>query len=261
MARVVFVKASNQLPLVTVVIPSFNQGKFLERALVSVIEQDVAKEIIVMDGGSEDGSVAIIKRYQHEITYWQSNEDGGQANAINVGMAYGSAPFVCWLNSDDMFMPNGLARLVSELDSDFNSPAVYGKCWHIDEQDKKVAPYLSFKFNKVLLANYCFIAQPATLIRRECWEAVNGLNENFNYAMDYDLWLRLFNQYDKLRYVKTFCAANRLHGDTKTHNGIEAHYKESMDAVKQAFGYIPIKWTVALPIMRVVRKLASLRYK
>jgi len=255
------VTGSTKPPLVTVVVPSFNQGKFLERALQSVIQQDVSKEIIVMDGGSSDESVDIIKQYQQHITYWQSKKDGGQANAINAGMVHGRAPFVCWLNSDDIFMPNGLSTLLSELEVDFDAPAVYGKCWHIDEQDKKVAPYLSFKFSKALLANYCFIAQPATLVRRECWEAVGGLNENFNYAMDYDFWLRLYKQYGKLKYVRTFCAANRLHSDTKTHNFVEMHYKESMDAVNQAFGYIPIKWTMALPIMRVVRKLASIRYR
>lgn len=254
-------KNGNQVPLVNVVIPSFNQGEFLERALLSVIQQNVAKEIIVMDGGSTDDSVDIIRRYQHHIMYWQSREDGGQASAINAGMAYGNAPFVCWLNSDDMFLPNGLATLLSELQSHPDSPAVYGKCWHIDEHDKKVAPYLSFKFNKVLLANYCFIAQPATLIRRECWEALNGLEERFNYAMDYDFWLRLYSQYGALGYVKTFCAANRLHGDTKTHNGIDAHYAESMEAVNNVFGSIPLKWKVAQPLMRVVRKIASLRYK
>ena len=254
-------KTSGQAPLVTVVIPSFNQSEFLERALLSVIQQDVAKEIIVMDGGSIDGSVEIIKRYQHHIAYWQSKRDGGQANAINVGMLHGSAPFVCWLNSDDMFLPNGLKTLLLELQSNIDSPAVYGKCWHINEQDKKVAPYLSFQFNKVLLANYCFIAQPATLIRRKCWEALNGLEERFNYAMDYDFWLRLYSEYGKFKYVKTFCAANRLHGDTKTHNGIDAHYAESIEAVNNAFNYIPLKWKVALPLMRLVRKIASLRYK
>lgn len=252
---------STKQPLVTVVIPSFNQGKFLERALQSVIQQDISKEIIVMDGGSSDESVDIIKRYQQHIAYWQSEKDGGQANAINAGIVRGSAPFVCWLNSDDMFMPNGLAVLLSQLEIDFEAPMVYGKCWHIDEQDKKVAPYLSFQFSKALLANYCFIAQPATLIRRECWEAVGGLNERFDYAMDYDLWLRLYKHYGRLKYVRTFCAANRLHGDTKTHNGVEEHYKESMEAVNQAFGYIPVKWAVALPVMRVVRKLTSIRYK
>lgn len=254
-------KTSNTPPLVTVVIPSFNQGEFLERALQSVIKQDVAKEIIVMDGGSADDSVQIIERYEKEITYWQSEKDGGQASAINAGMAHGSAPFVCWLNSDDIFLPDGLNTLLSVLQNDYVVPAVYGKCWHIDEQDKKLAPYLSFQFRKALLANYCFIAQPASLIKRECWEALNGLDERFNYAMDYDLWLRLFMQYGKLKYVKTYCAANRLHGDTKTHNGVEAHYAESMKAVNQSFGYIPIKWKLALPVMKVVRRLASLRYK
>lgn len=251
---------TDSAPLITVVIPSFNQGLFLERAILSVLAQDIDKEIVVIDGGSTDNSVDIIKRYQSYITYWHSRPDNGQADAINQGISKGTAPFVCWLNSDDAFLNGGLVRMYQALRNNTSVPVLYAKCWHIDENDKKIAPYLSFPFSRSLLANYCFIGQPATLIRRSCWEKVNGLDESFHYAMDYDLWLRLYNLFGDFIYLREYCSANRLHNQTKTHNGIDLHYKESIRAVKQAFNYVPLKWYVALPIMRIVRKLAALRY-
>ena len=248
-------------PLITVVVPSYNQGVFLDRTLESVFAQDLPLEVMVMDGGSTDNSVDIIKRWESKLTYWRSAPDDGQAQAINEGVSLGSAPFVCWLNSDDVYLENGLSDLYSLLSVHSSYPAVYVKCWHINEQDKKVAPYLSFPFNKTLLANYCFIAQPATLIRRECWEQVGGLDESFDFAMDYDLWLRLYCRFGALGYTSKYCAANRLHKDTKTHNGLQRHYAESMKAVERAYGYVPVKWKLALPLMKVVRWAASFRYK
>lgn len=249
------------MPKVTVVVPSYNQGQFLERTLTSIFAQPVPMEVYVMDGGSTDGSVDIIRRWEDKLTYWRSAPDSGQACAINEGVALGSAPYVCWLNSDDMYLAHGLKDLLDALEVQPQMPAAYGKCWHVDEVDKKVAPYISFPFNKRLLANYCYIAQPATLIRRDCWNEIGGLDESLNYAMDYDLWLRLFQKFGELAYISAFCAANRLHKDTKTHNGLKAHYAESIFAVKRVFGYVPIKWKLAFPIMKVVRFFASFRYR
>ena len=102
-------------PLVTVVVPSFNQGQFLDAALTSIFDQNVAVEVFVMDGGSTDNSVDVIEKWESRLAGWVSAPDEGQAAAINSGMAQGTAPYVCWLNSDDWLLHNGLQQLVNAL--------------------------------------------------------------------------------------------------------------------------------------------------
>src|SRR5690242_17631965 len=98
--------------LITVAVPSFNQGRYLEKALESLFQQDVPIEVYVLDGGSSDDSVDVIKRWEHKLSGWRSHPDQGQAAAINEGISSGKAPYVGWLNSDDWLLPGGLSRLV-----------------------------------------------------------------------------------------------------------------------------------------------------
>ena len=99
-------------PVVTIVVPSFNQGQFLDDALSSIFSQNVPVEVFVLDGGSSDNSVEIICKWKHKIAGWRSHADKGQAASINEGILQGNAPYVCWLNSDDWFLPGGLANLL-----------------------------------------------------------------------------------------------------------------------------------------------------
>ncbi|HEY9041764.1 MAG TPA: glycosyltransferase family 2 protein [Rheinheimera sp.] len=241
---------------VTVVIPSFNQGNFLEDAIKSVLAQRVNCELIIMDGGSSDESLQVIKKYEPYLHYWQSEPDGGQANAINLGVAKGKAPYVCWLNSDDFFYPDMLSGLVSEAEKYPGASFVYGRAWNVSQNKKKRNPYLSFAFNYTLLRNYCFICQPATLIPRQHWQTANGVDSKLNLAFDYDLWFRLYRLFGKPRYVREFIAANRMHQYTKTNNNLDAHYAESVAVVKQHTGSAPIKWFLMKPVMRCIRLLA-----
>ncbi len=229
-------------PLITVVVPSFNQGQFLEDALISIFAQNLPLEVFVMDGGSSDNSVEIIKKYQHRLSGWRSHKDNGQSAAINEGIALGSAPYVCWLNSDDFYYENGLLQLFNVLKASKTSPAVYGKCWTTNSAGNKTIPYITLPFTPYLLANYCFICQPGTLIRRDAWEAVGGLNVSLHMAMDYDLWWKLFKNFGKLNYCKQFVAATRVHENTKTANNKEQHYHESQAIVLQNWGSLPYKW-------------------
>jgi glycosyltransferase involved in cell wall biosynthesis len=247
-------------PTVTVVVPSYNQGHFLDAALASIFTQTIPVEVYVMDGGSTDNSVDVIKKWSHRLAGWQSQADNGQGAAINAGIKLGKAPYVCWLNSDDIFLDCGLENLVASLENS-KAPVAYGQCWHIDENGHRVIRYLTLPFSRWALANYCFIAQPSTLIKREVWESLGGLNETLEFAMDFDLWWKCYLYAGDFVYVRTFCAANRLHKDTKTHNNIESHYAESMQIVAKHHGGIPIKWRLGLPIMKVVRRIAALRYR
>jgi len=108
-----------------------------------------------------------------------------------------------------------------------------------------------------LLANYCFIPQPSTLVRRSAWESVGGLDETFEFAMDYELWWKLYMQFGKFDYCSTFVSANRMHSLTKTHNNVDLHYSESVTVVRKYYGRVPLKWKVMLPIMRFFRRAVS----
>lgn len=251
--------ALSEQPLITIVVPSFNQGQFLESALESIFSQCFSVEVFVMDGGSNDASLDVIKRWESKLSGWRSHKDNGQAAAINEGIANGSAEFVLWLNSDDLLVPGALKRMYEALKLCETSPFVYGKATNVNEIGVKRSSYLTFGFNRWLFANYCFVCQPATLIRRKCWEQLGGLNEELQMALDYDLWWRLINSFGPPRYLKERCAANRVHQETKTQNRVDEHYKESINVVKKHYGSVPLKWVLLLPIMKIIRKIQNYR--
>jgi GT2 family glycosyltransferase len=131
----------------------------------------------------------------------------------------------------------------------------------VSELGKKVFPYLTVPFSPRLFANFCFIAQPATLIKRSAWETGGGLNEDLQMAFDYDLWWRLFSAFGEPLYCREFVAATRVHKDTKTTNHTEVHYRESIEVVKHYRGKVPFKWQLALPVMKMARGLSKLCFK
>lgn len=134
-------------PLVTIAVPSFNQGRFLDEALASIFQQEVPVEVFVLDGGSSDNSLEIIRKWEHRLAGWRSHADDGQAAAINEGIAQGRAPYVCWLNSDDWFLPGGLTKLVSELEARTDASAVYGRSWNVVQKTGKRYPVWVEPFN------------------------------------------------------------------------------------------------------------------
>jgi GT2 family glycosyltransferase len=234
-------------PLVTVVIPSYNHGRFLAAALKSVIDQSVAVEAIVVDGGSTDNSLEVIKKFESSLFWWRCFKDEGQAAAINEGMAKGKASYVCWLNSDDLLLPDGLFKMIKTLENYPSAPAAYGKCIVIDKKGQKKKEYWTARFTEKHLANRCFIAQPATLIRRSAWEQVGGLDEKLHMSLDYDLWWRLYKYIGPLQYLENVVAATRYHSDTKTNTFRRSHYRESMKVVRKYYGSLPLKWYLAWP--------------
>lgn len=234
-------------PLVTVVVPSYNQGQFLNDALMSIFEQNVPVEVFLLDGGSTDNSIEIINQWQHRLSAWRSHRDNGQASAINEGVAMGRAPFVCWLNSDDLLLPSALENLLNAIRNYPDVPAVYGRAWSLVEKNEKKYPVWVEPFNVDRLAVRCIISQPATLIRRSAWEAVGGVNEGLHMVMDYDLWWRLFKQAGPLQFIDEFVAINREHEDTKTKTKRHLHYQEAIQIVRKHYGNVPLKWYVAQP--------------
>lgn len=234
-------------PLVTIAVPSFNQGQFLDDALTSIFQQEVAVEVFVLDGGSSDNSLEVIHKWEHRLAGWRSHADGGQAAAINEGIAQGSAPYVCWLNSDDWFLPGGLATLARGLKVHPNVPAVYGRSWNVVHETGKRYQVWVEPFNERRLALRCIISQPATLIRRSAWESVGGVDAKLHMAMDYELWWHLFKQAGPLLFLDDVVAVNREHDATKTKTQRRRHYLEAMKVVRKYHGHVPLKWWLAQP--------------
>lgn len=246
-------------PLITVAVPSLDQGEFLEEALVSIFSQDLPIEVILVDGGSKDNTLAIIEKWSDKLTWWRSHADKGQPAAINEAISLGRAPYVCWLNSDDIFLPGGLQKLLNRLRLSCDSPLVYGNCRKITKTNQYISDYPVRRFSKRRLAVSCCIAQPATLIRRSAWEAVGGLNEDLHLAFDYDFWWKLYNEMGSFDYFPEPVAIARMHSEAKsTKYNVEQTY-EAMQIVKNYYGRIPLRWYVQLNYCNRARKKVRVR--
>jgi GT2 family glycosyltransferase len=234
-------------PLITIAVPSYNQGRYLDAALASIFNQDIPVEVFVADGGSVDNSVDVIMVWKDKLTGWRSYRDDGQAAAINESIAKGKAPFVCWLNSDDFFLPNALTHLLQVLERLPDVPAVYGKAWNLIEKTQARRPVWVEPFSERRLALRCIISQPATLIRRSAWERVGGVDDKLHMSMDYDLWWRLFKTVGPLYFADEYIAVNREHAATKTKTQRRLHYREAIAVVRKHHGHVPLKWWLAQP--------------
>lgn len=159
---------------VTIVIPSLNQGAFLEQALASIFAQDIAVDVRLMDAGSTDCTRQIIERWSARLSRWRSAPDHGQAWAINEGLRGARSRFVTWLNADDCYVPGGLRSLVQGLDARPGAAFAYGQARLIEEDGTPRGSYHVEPWNVDRFARRCFVSQPAALIRRECWKRSAG---------------------------------------------------------------------------------------
>jgi glycosyltransferase involved in cell wall biosynthesis len=234
-----------ELPLVTIVTPSYNQGRFIEETILSVLNQDYPSiEHIIMDGGSTDQTLDILRKYENRIT-WYSEKDEGQSDAINKGLRMAKGEILAYLNSDDTYLPGAITRAVEYLTAENrHSPLVYGEGYFINADGAIIAPYPTESFDFQRLAETCFICQPTTFWKRDVIETIGLFDENLHYAMDYDYWIRVAKQYGMLGYIHEYLANSRVYQETKTMSKrFEAH-NEILKVIKKHYGKgnIPIKW-------------------
>lgn len=207
----------NRLPLVSIVTPSFNQASFLEATICSVLEQDYPNlEYYVMDGGSTDGSLAIIQKYANRLAGWVCDPDKGQTDAINKGFARARGEVFAWLNSDDMYEPSAVTAAVEFLQQHQDVGLVYGDANFIDEQGRIIGHFPAAQTDyRHLRRGYVHIPQQAAFFRASLWHDVGPLDPSFYFAMDYDLWVRLSAR-ASVQYVPQTWANFRLHTRGKT---------------------------------------------
>lgn len=205
--------------LVSIITPSFNQAPFLERTIQSVLAQTHTDiEYIIIDGGSTDGSMDIIKRYADagKLAHWVSEPDQGQTEAINKGFALAKGEVLAWLNSDDTLEPQAVAEAVAYLREHPEVGMVYGDANFIDTNGDIIGKFPARQTDYDLLRQgYVHVAQQSSFFRAELWRKVGPLDPTFYFAMDYDLWVRLA-RLAPLVYLPRLWANFRLHGDAKT---------------------------------------------
>jgi FkbM family methyltransferase len=221
---------SRPLPLVSVVTPSLNQGRYLEATIRSVMEQDYPRiEHIVVDGGSTDETLDILRR--HEQVRWVSEPDRGQAHALNKGFALARGDVLGWINADDVYLPGAIAAAVEVL-RDSGCALVHGGWSQIDENGAVLHEIQPVPFDyRLQLEVRNGVAQPGVLFTREALEAVGGIDESYRYAMDYDLWLKIGARFE-VRHVDRILAAYRLHPESKTVAEAEGFWPETWRAAR-----------------------------
>jgi glycosyltransferase involved in cell wall biosynthesis len=216
-----------ELPLVSIVTPSLNQGRFIEDTVKSVLGQDYPRiEYLVVDGGSTDGTLAILARYDGALR-WVSEPDAGQGAAINKGASRTSGEILAWLNSDDVYEPQAVSAAVDFLRRHPEIALVYGDATHIDALGREIGPcaYVEPANLHRLIHEVDYIVQPAAFFRRSVFVAVGGLDESLRFTLDYDLWLKIGRRFP-MAYLPRKLARYRLTGENKTTLGRFDRFEE-----------------------------------
>ena len=227
---------------IAIVTPSYNQGRFLRRTIESVVSQDVdGLEYMVVDGGSDDESVEILRGYGERLS-WVSEKDRGQAHAVNKGITATRAPVIGWLNSDDVYCASALKRVLEEFAERPEIDVLYGKAMHIDENDGVLAPYPTEPWNIARLMETCFICQPAVFFRRRVVEQWGALDETLHYAMDYEYWIRLGRGGAQFLYLDEVLAGSRMYPQNKTLGSRLEVHAEINDMLRNSLGRVPDGW-------------------
>jgi len=224
-----------ELPQITIVTPSYNQAEYLESTLMSVLNQGYRNlEYIVMDGGSTDGSVEIIRRYAHRLAHWESGPDQGQADAINRGFERGTGEILGWINSDDIMLPGCLHKVARWFVDHPDDEWVVGGTVYIDGEGKPIRGHRipaiccdlarPITLNSLLFYGGAF-SQPASFWRRTAYQAVGRLDASYDFAMDYQFYLRLASRRPS-GHLPEYLACYRFHAKTKTSTMQQVRWSE-----------------------------------
>jgi glycosyltransferase involved in cell wall biosynthesis len=231
----------NPLPLVSIVTPTFQMAHFLEETIQSVLSQDYPNiEYIVMDGGSTDGTLELLRRYEGRLA-WVSQADNGQADAINKGFQLARGEYFAFLNADDTYLPGAISAAVKALNADPEAGAVYGEAYYTRQDGSVISPYPTEPYDYARLGHLCYICQPASLMRASAFRAVGMLDPSLHLTLDYDLWLRIAKRHPLVK-IDQYLATSRMHDDNKTLSQRAVTFREVIQITRRHRGYVPLNW-------------------
>jgi GT2 family glycosyltransferase len=210
--------APDPAPTISIVTPSFEQGRFLDRTIYSVVSQRYpALEYVVQDGGSNDGTLEVLRRFEPLLSAWRSEPDAGQADAVNRGFRETHGELMAWLNSDDLLLPGSLAYVARYFAEHPDVDVVYGHRLMIDENDGQIGAWVLPRHDDAVLTLADYIPQETLFWRRRVWDEAGGtVDSTFGYALDWDLLLRFRQVGAKMVRLPRFLGAFRIHSEQKT---------------------------------------------
>lgn len=251
---------NGNLPKISIITPSFNQGQFIERTIKSVLNQKYPNlEYIIVDGGSTDGTLKILNKYSSKLR-WVSEKDNGQTDAINKGIRMSTGNILAYLNSDDVYEPGALQIIADYFMNNPEAMLVYGKGRHIDKNDKYIEDYPSKPTDYLGLHPTCSICQPTAFWRKELIEEVGYFDTKLKYAMDYDYWIRVSIKYP-LNYIYKYLGSTRFYKETKTSGQRPKVHREIIDVQKRYYSHVHANWILALIHARLEKNDRSTVYK
>ncbi|MBN7774051.1 glycosyltransferase family 2 protein [Clostridium aminobutyricum] len=252
----------SELPLVSIVTPSYNQGKFIRATIDSVLNQDYTNiEYIVVDGGSTDETLEILKEYGDKIK-WVSEPDKGQADAVNKGISSANGDIIGWLNSDDTYIGNSISLMVQYFLDDPSVQMIYGQGVYTDKKGDKICDYPTEDFSEARLAEICYICQPTAFFKKEAAIRCGLLDVNCDMCMDYDLWLRMVNKGVKVKCVADYIATSRTYKENKTSTRQIDSCREACGLIYKYYRYVPIGWIYGYSkeLQKKQRQIKFIRY-
>ena len=230
---------------ITVVTPSYNQGEFIKRTIDSVLSQGIEDlEYIVMDGGSSDETVDILKSYGDKII-WKSEKDKGQTDAVNKGIRESHGEIIGWLNSDDVYYPGAIKKVLDFFEKNPEINIVYGNANHIRKDDSIIGEYSTEDFDYERLTDICFICQPALFFRKKIVDKYGYLDDTLQYCMDYEYWLRL-GKSEKFYRLNELLAGSRLYAENKTLSSRIKVHEEILAMQEKKWRKATKKWVYGL---------------
>jgi glycosyltransferase involved in cell wall biosynthesis len=249
-------KNESLFPKISIVTPSFNQGIFLEKTILSVLNQEYPNlEYIIIDGGSTDKSINIIKKYEKYLTYWHSKHDRGQSDAIAQGFKRATGSILAWLNSDDIFYPNALNHIGCFFMENSKIDVIYGDSLRIDKDNRVTNEIYSVPFSKLGFISQAFYFHQASVFwRKTIYDRSNGINTSLHLTMDPDLWLRFYNARAKFCYLPKILSCCRSHSETKTNQNFEKIQQLRKRLVQTHLGINPVSFRY-----RFLRRLMRIR--